>query len=251
MVSGLGEDTTLLPLTSILHCPLIEESANSQNGKKGWSCKWCGEMFLLRHHSRVIRHVLKVKLGDIAICTSSIPKQYEDRYPALYARSTEQIALKKRSHTQIDDAMAIKQTLAVANLIGKRGVAVSGGTAFSPSMSIHSSPSVQSSLATKVGVGASHSSISSSMRGSMTSTPFALSSQSSISASIQNMDIRKSHNAIVEMAIADFFHCENIPDAVVELPRFKRLVKVCRLVGEDFVIPNCKKKWWGVPGCQL
>ena len=43
------------------------------------------------------------------------------------------------------------------------------------------------------------------------------------------------------MAIADFFHCENILDAVVESPRFKRLVKVCRLVGEDCVIPNCKK----------
>ncbi len=42
------------------------------------------------------------------------------------------------------------------------------------------------------------------------------------------------------MAIADFFHCENIP-AVVESPRFKRLVKVCRLVGDDFVVPNCKK----------
>ncbi len=151
------------------------------------------------------------------------------------------MALKKRLHTQIDDAMAIKQTLAFANLLGKRGIAVSGGTASSPSMSIHSSPSVQSSLATKVGAGASHSSTSSSMRGFMTSTPFALSSQSSIPASIQNMDIRKPHNAIVEMAIADFFHCENIPDAVVELPRFKRLVKVCHLVGEDFVIPNQKK----------
>jgi hypothetical protein len=55
------------------------------------------------------------------------------------------------------------------------------------------------------------------------------------------MDIRKSHNIIVEMAIADFFHCENIPDAVVELPRFKRLVKMCRLVGDDFVVPNRKE----------
>jgi hypothetical protein len=151
------------------------------------------------------------------------------------------MALKKHLHAQIDDAMAIKQTLTVANLLGKCGVAMNGDTASSPSMSIHSSPLVQSSLATKVGAGASHSSISSSTRGSMTSTPFALSSQSSISASIQNMDIRKSHNAIVEMAIADFFHCENIPDAVVESPKFKRLVKVCCLVGEDFVIPNCKK----------
>ena len=66
-----------------------------------------------------------------------------------------------------------------------------------------------------------------------------------------NLDIWKSNNATVEMAIADYFRCENIPDAVVELPRFKRLVKVCRLVGEDFVVPNCKKSWWGVTGCQL
>ena len=83
-----------------------------------------------------------------------------------------------------------------------------------------------------------------SMRGS---TLFGLSSQPSISASIQNMDICKSHNAIVEMAIADFFHCENIPDAAVESPRFKRLVKVCRLVGDDFV----QIGWWGVTGYQL
>ncbi len=43
------------------------------------------------------------------------------------------------------------------------------------------------------------------------------------------------------MAEADFFHCENIPDAVVESPKFKRLVKVCRLVGEDFVVQNRMK----------
>ena len=55
------------------------------------------------------------------------------------------------------------------------------------------------------------------------------------------MDICISHNDIVGTAIAAFFHCENIPDTVVELQRFKRLVKVCCLVGEDFVVPNHKK----------
>ncbi len=35
VVSGVGEDTTLLPLTSIFHCPFIEESANIETGKKG------------------------------------------------------------------------------------------------------------------------------------------------------------------------------------------------------------------------
>ena len=59
-------------------------------------------------------------------------------------------------------------------------------------------------------------------------SPFTLPSmQPSISASIQNMgDIRKSNNATLEMAIADFFHSENIADAVVESPRFARLVRL-------------------------
>ncbi len=56
-----------------------------------------------------------------------------------------------------------------------------------------------------------------------------------------NMDIQKSNNATIEMAIADFFHCENISDSVVESPRFIPLVSVCRLVGEDFVVPHQKK----------
>jgi hypothetical protein len=39
--SGGGVVTQLLPLTSILYCPFIEESANSQNRKMSWLCKWC------------------------------------------------------------------------------------------------------------------------------------------------------------------------------------------------------------------
>ncbi len=56
-----------------------------------------------------------------------------------------------------------------------------------------------------------------------------------------NMDIRHSNNARVEMAIADFFHAQNIPDAVVESPEFKRLVRQCRLVDSTFVTPSKKK----------
>jgi hypothetical protein len=106
-------------------------------------------------------------------------------------------------------------SLAVANLLEKRGVVVSGGVSSLSSMSFHSLPSVQLSVPMTVGAGARYSSMTTynMMRGS---TPFGLSSQPSSSASVQNMDIHKSHNATVEMVIADFFHCENIPDAVVE-----------------------------------
>ncbi len=54
-------------------------------------------------------------------------------------------------------------------------------------------------------------------------------------------DIQHSNNSILEMAIADFFHCENIPDRVVESVRFKQLLEKARYVGSDFKIPSRKK----------
>ncbi len=93
----------------------------------------------------------------------------------------------------------------------------------------------------------SDSSFSSALAGTITSTSvrgskqnsFAFSSQRAMS--MMNLDIWKSNNATVKMAIANFFHCKNIPDAVVESPRFIRLVRVCRLVGEDFVVRHQKQ----------
>jgi hypothetical protein len=72
----------LIPLKSIFHCSMIEESTNSQNGKICWLCKWCGKMFSPRHQSRALCHVLKIRCGDIAICIARIPKFYKDRYQA-------------------------------------------------------------------------------------------------------------------------------------------------------------------------
>jgi len=66
--------------------------------------------------------------------------------------------------------------------------------------------------------------------------------QPSINASFENMsDIRKCNNASFEMAIADFFHCENIPDKVVESERFARVIKKARTIGNDFNIPSRSK----------
>ena len=43
------------------------------------------------------------------------------------------------------------------------------------------------------------------------------------------------------MAIADFFHSENIPDQVVESTRFARLIEKARLIGDNFVLPSRKR----------
>jgi hypothetical protein len=109
-------------------------------------------MFTPMHQSRVMLwHVLKIMCGDNAICSSIIPKNYEDRYRALYDRNKEQMLSRKRSHTQIDDALTMKQSLAIANLLEKHEVVVSGVASSSLSVNIHSAPtSVQSSISMTV-----------------------------------------------------------------------------------------------------
>ncbi len=54
-------------------------------------------------------------------------------------------------------------------------------------------------------------------------------------------DIGRSNDAWLEMAMADFFHSENIADCVVEFPRFKYLFKKAWLVGDE-LRPLTKKK---------
>jgi hypothetical protein len=160
-----------------------------------------------------------------------IPDKYLKRYEALSLLLSQRSAARKRSHEEKHDSVAISQDASVATLLAQRGVMVSlppirqnFGTQPSSAFSVNDGASVTSSYSKR-------------------KTPFALPSmQPSISASMQNMgDIRKSNNATLEMAIANFFHSENIADAVVESPRFARLVRVYRLVGDDFVIPNRRK----------
>ncbi len=54
-------------------------------------------------------------------------------------------------------------------------------------------------------------------------------------------DIRHSKISILQLAIADFFHCENIPDCVVESVCFKQLLEKARYVGSNFKVSSRKK----------
>ena len=65
--------------------------------------------------------------------------------------------------------------------------------------------------------------------------------QPSLNAVMDNdlqTDIRMSNNSQLQMAIADFWHYENITDRVVDSHRFKILITKARFVGIDFRIPN-------------
>ena len=65
----------------------------------------------------------------------------------------------------------------------------------------------------------------------------ARSHQPSIEASMQSAgvrDVRDCNNALLSAAIADLCHCDNLPDRIVESVRFQRVLKVARLVGNDY-----------------
>jgi hypothetical protein len=68
--------------------------------------------------------------------------------------------------------------------------------------------------------------------------------QPSIDASFQNLsqsDIRVVNEATLDMAIADMCHCENLPDAFVESDRFKLVLKLAKLVNNNYKPPGRKK----------
>jgi hypothetical protein len=169
--------------------------------------------------------VLKIKRGNIAVCKAAILDKFQKRYQALYDSGRGWIDSKRRSSKCIYESVVLQQEIAVGNLLKKREV-VASGSGLSPLSESHFS----SALA--------RTSTSTSVRGSKQNS-FAFFFQRTMSS--MNLDIQKSNNATVVMAIADYFHCENIPDAVVELPRFIRLIRMCCLVGEDFVVPHQKQ----------
>jgi hypothetical protein len=218
---GGKEGEQLLSLKSVFDCSYIKIKAVN-DGKDGWKCGWCGKNFAPRHASRALQHVLKIKGGNIAVCRAAILDKFLKRYQALYDSGRGRIESKKRSSNCMYESVALQQESAVGNLLKKRGVVVSGSVLSPLSESSFSSASTGTSTSISFQGGKQNS--------------FAFSSQRTMST--MNLDIWKSNNATAEMAIANFFHCENIPDAVVELPRFIRLVCMCRLIGEDFIVSN-------------
>ena len=153
-----------------------------------------------------MRHVLKLKGGDIVFCKAVISVRYRDRYQALYDRQFTRVDSKRKLDKMIRDTVTEQQEAAVQSILDTRKQPGVSGLRKSPH-------SFSSSHVASASCGAAISSSSTSLQG-----------QRSVSTMHQSYILR-SNNATVEMAIADFFHCENIPDdAVVESSRFKRLI---------------------------
>jgi hypothetical protein len=122
------ESVQLLPLKSVFDCSYIE--LRVKDGKDGWECVWCGRIFTQRHASRALKHVLKIKKSDIAVCKATIPERYRARYWALFSAGQVRLESKKRSNAFVEEYVASLHNSAVDNLLQKKsgGVVVSGSS---------------------------------------------------------------------------------------------------------------------------
>ena len=69
----------------------------------------------------------------------------------------------------------------------------------------------------------------------------SLPTQPVIGTSFRNLvqqDLHRVNHAKMDMAIANFFHSDNIPDSVIESNCFSLVLKYAALVGKDYKIPH-------------
>ena len=113
-----GEEVCLPAISAVWECAYI--NFKDVNGKEGWECQRCGLSFKPRHATRAMRHVLKLKGGDIAICKAVISVRYRDRYQALYDRQFARVESKRKSDERISDSVTEQQEAAVKSLLETR-----------------------------------------------------------------------------------------------------------------------------------
>ena len=117
-------EPVLPPIKSIFDCPYVVKTILN-DGRPGWDCLWCGKRFSPRHSTRALRHVLKIKKGNIAVCTAAISDQYRDQYKVLFNNFSDRSFARKRSHEEVHDVVAASQDASVETLLEKRGIMVS------------------------------------------------------------------------------------------------------------------------------
>jgi hypothetical protein len=112
-----GEEVCLPAISTVWECAYI--NYKDVNGKEGWECQWCGLSFKPRHATRAMRHVLKLKGGDMAICKAVISARYRDQYQALYLydRQFTRVDSKRKSDEIIRDSVTEHQEAAVQSIL--------------------------------------------------------------------------------------------------------------------------------------
>ena len=157
-------------------------------------------------------------------CKAATPPRYAARYSALSAKTAAKKTKNKnkRIKEQINDFVETRAEGAAALAIHKNE---------EYPLQVNNAPSITSFV---------------------TGTPSTVTKSSPLSSSQPSIntafsrnyqqDVRDANKVVFDMAVADFFHCNIIPDSVVESPRFARLLKIAKLVpSPELKLPSRKK----------
>ncbi len=132
----------------------------------------------------MVWHLLRIKGKGLAVCTGLTSPDCLAQYRAYHDSLTKKKAGRERGAEELMTALTKQQKEAMWRLQAKYEVDLKP---------VNSSSSIGCGQMT-IDVGIEHAS---------------------------QLDIRKSNKAVMEMAIADFFYCENIPNWVAESSHFQ------------------------------
>jgi hypothetical protein len=211
VATGMEEEEVLQPLVSIWDCSKL--SKVMVGDKPGWHCSWCGDTFKPLHATRATAHLTKNTCGGIKPCKGKIDAPYLARYQALAAASAAKKEALQMSKAAVFDYAEKRLAPAIEALSSKK----------------------KPRTGTPVPMALTKATESIDLTGK----------QPTLKAAFENKlqsPLAEANYAGLEMAIADFFHCCNIPDSAVESPQFSAMVlQRARLVDSRFKIPGRRK----------
>ena len=181
-----------------------------------WKCLRCNQTFKPKHATRAAAHFAKKTKMGIKACPATVSADVLKRYVDLFESIVCRADTRKRGSDQLLEYSCNRQDSAVISLIANK---------------VENPPS---SLSTNSAI--------STLSADSPKKPRRI--QCSINGYLENKrqsDIRTTINARLEMAIADLILSDNLPDRVVESPRFQLVLQHARFVDSTFKIPSRKK----------
>ena len=186
------------------------------NPDDSWQCLRCNQTFKPKHATRAAAHFAKRTKMGIKVCPAAVSADVLKRYIDLFESIVSRADTRKRGSDALLEQYSDRQDSAVISMIANK---------------VDSLPS-------------SLSSMSAFSAHSVNSPKKPRRTQCSINGYIENRrqsDVRTTINARLEMAIADLILSDNLPDRVVESPRFQLVLHHARFVDSSFKIPSRKK----------
>ena len=219
-VSQLGSSTLSTPKTedSIWSDKYVTKVA-CKNGKQGWQCGWCNKVFSTLHATRVVCHILKIKGGNIATCRAIIPEEHQERYRKIRDTSMSNNSIRAKVKDAIEELIEGRQELATTLFMSGHGTSSKKSPKTTTITSFLTSPLPRGEKRKKSS-GSIQTTIDTALENSMQS------------------DIRHSNNSRLTMAIADCIHSDGLPFRFGESPRFHKILRLARTVGNDYTPPN-------------